>query len=145
MTPGKTIALTIRTFVGKVMFLPFDMLSRFVIAFFPRSKHVLISWLQSLSTVILEPKRIKSVTASAFSLSICHEVIGLDAMILVFWRLSFKPAFSLSSFTLIKRFISFIFTFCHLEGYHLHIWCQGGHIKLSSPIQEKLFLFPLPF
>ena len=82
----------------------FNMLSGLVIAFFPRSKHVLVAWLQSLSAVILEPKKIKSVTASTFSPSICHEVIGLDAMmIFIFWRLSFKPAFPLSSLNLIKR------------------------------------------
>ena len=84
MTTGKTIALTIRTFVGKVMSLFFNMLPRLVIAFLPRSMRLLISWLQSLSTVILDPKKIKSVTASMFSPSICHEVMGPDAMILVF-------------------------------------------------------------
>ena len=84
MTIGKTIALTRRTFVGKVMSLLFNMLSRFVIAFLPRSKCLLISWLQSSSVVILEPKKIKSVTVSIVSPSICHEVMGLDAVILVF-------------------------------------------------------------
>ena len=84
MTTGKTIALTIRTFVGQVMSLLFNMLSGFVIAFLPRSKCLLISWLQSLSAVILEPKKIKSVTVSIVSPSICHEVMGLAAMILVF-------------------------------------------------------------
>ena len=84
MTTGKTIALTIQTFVCKEMSLLLNTLSRFVIAFLPRSKHLLISWLQSPSSVILEPKKIKSVTASTFSPSICHEVMGLDAMILVF-------------------------------------------------------------
>ena len=84
MTTGKTIALTRWTFVGKVMSLLFNMLSRFVIAFLPRSKHLLISWLQSPSTVILEPEEMKSLTVSMVSPSICHEVMGLDAMILVF-------------------------------------------------------------
>ena len=84
MTTGKTIALTIWTFVSRVMSLIFNMLSRLVIAFLLRSKHLLISWLQSLSTGILEPKKIKSVTVSIVPLSICHEVMGLDAMILVF-------------------------------------------------------------
>ena len=84
MTTGKTIALTRWTFVGKMMALLFNMLSRFVIAFLPRSKHLLISWLQSPSTVILKPKKMKSVTASTFPPSICHEMIGPDAMILVF-------------------------------------------------------------
>ena len=99
MTTRETIALTIWTFVGKVMSLLFNTLSRFVIAFLPRSKRLLISWLQSWSTVILEPRKRKSVTVSTFSPSVCQEVMGLDAMILVFWMLSFKPAFSLSSFT----------------------------------------------
>ena len=98
MTTGKTIALSIWTFVSKVMSLLFNMLSRFVIVFLPRSKYLLISWLQSSSTVILEPKKIKSLTVSTFSPSICHEVTGPDAMIFVFQMLSFKPAFSLSSF-----------------------------------------------
>ena len=77
--------------------------SRLVIAFLPRSKHLLISWLQSPSAVILEPKKVKSLTVSIVSPSICHEVMGLDAMILVFRMLSFKPTFSLSSFIFIKR------------------------------------------
>ena len=84
MTIGKTIALTIWTFVSKVMSLPFNMLSRFVIAFLPRSKCLLIPWLQSLCTVILEPKKIKSVTVSTVSPSICHEVMGPDARIFIF-------------------------------------------------------------
>ena len=81
-------------------------LSRFVITFLPRSKHLLLSWLQSPSTVILEPKRLKSLTVSMISASICHEMMGGDTMILVIWMLSFKPAFSLSSFTFIKRLFS---------------------------------------
>ena len=80
----KNQVLTRWTFVGKVMSLLFNMLSWFVIAFLPRSKHLLVSWLQSPSAVILEPKKIKSVTVSIVSPSICHEVIELDAMILVF-------------------------------------------------------------
>ena len=84
MTTGKTTTLTRWTFVGKVVSLLFNMLSRLVIAFLPRSKHLLISWLQSPSAVILEPKNIKSLTISIDSPSICHEVMGLDAMILVF-------------------------------------------------------------
>ena len=103
---GKTIALTIWTFVGKVTFLLFNTLSKFVVAFLSRSKHFLISWLQSPSAVILEPKKIKSVTVSIFSPSICHEVMGPDALILVFWMLSFQPDFSLSSYTFIKRLFS---------------------------------------
>ena len=106
MTTGKTIALTRWNFVGKVMSLLFNMLSRLVITFLLRSKHLLISWMQSLSAVILEPKKIKSVTVSIVSPSICHKVMGLDAMMLVFWMLSFKATFSLFSFTFIKRFFS---------------------------------------
>ena len=84
MTTGKTITLTRWTFVGKVMSLLFNMLSMLVITFLPKSKHLLISWLQSPSAVILEPKKIKSDTVSTVSPSICHEVMGPDAMILVF-------------------------------------------------------------
>ena len=84
MTTGKNIPLTIWTFVGKVMSLLYKMWSRFVIAFLPRSKRLLISWLQSPSAVTLEPKKIKSDTVSIVSPSICHEVMGPDAMILVF-------------------------------------------------------------
>ena len=84
MTTGKTIALTRRTFVGKVVSLFFNMLSRLVITFLPRSKRLLISWLQSPSAVILEPPEIKSVTVSSVPPSICHEVVEPDAIILVF-------------------------------------------------------------
>ena len=106
MTTGKIIALTRLTYGGKVISLLFNMLSRFVIAFLPRSKHLLISRLQSPSAVILEPKKRKSATVSIVSPFICHEVMGPDAMILVFWMLNFKPTFSLSSFTFIKRLFS---------------------------------------
>ena len=81
MTTRKTIAVTIQTFVSKVMSLLFNMLSRFVIAFLPRNNYLLISWLQSLSTVILEPKKVKSITNSTFLPSLCNEVMGPDAMI----------------------------------------------------------------
>ena len=92
MTIGKTIALTIKTFVDKVMSVLFNMLSRFVIIFLLRSKDLLNSWLQSLSRDFLEPKKIKSITVSTFSLSICHDVMGLDAIIFFFFlMLSFKP------------------------------------------------------
>ena len=104
MTIEKTITLTRQTFVGKgIMSLLFNMLSMFVIAFLSRSKRLLISWLQSLSAVILEPKKRQSIAISAVSPSIGHEEMGLDAMIFIFWMLSFKPTFSLSSFTFIKR------------------------------------------
>ena len=100
MTTGKTIALIRRTFVGKVASLLLNMLSMLVITFLPRSKHLLISWLQTSSAVILESQELKSATVSP---SIYHEVMGQNAMILVFWMLSFKPTFSLSSFTFSTR------------------------------------------
>ena len=93
MTTGKTTALTRWTSIDKVMSLLFNMLSRLVITFLPRSKHLLISWLLSPSAVILEPPKIKSDTVSTVFPSICHEVMGLDAMILVFWMLSLSPHF----------------------------------------------------
>ena len=96
-------AMTRRTFVGKVMSLLFNTLSRLVIAFLPKSKHILISWLQPPSAVISEPEKIKPVIVYP---SICHEVMGLDAMILGFWMLGFKTASSLSSFTSIKSLFS---------------------------------------
>ena len=113
MTTGKTIALTIWTFVGKVMSLLFNMLFRLVITFLPRSKWFLISWLKSQSAVILESPKIKSVTISIVSPSICHEVI------LVFWMLSFKPTISFSSFTFKRLFSS---SLSAIGWYHLHIW-----------------------
>ena len=102
MTIGKTIPLTRWTFVGKVISLFFNMLSRLVIAFPTRSKCLLISWLQSPSAVILEPPKIKSVTVSIVSPTVYHEGMGPDTMIFVFWMLSFKPTFSLFSFTFIR-------------------------------------------
>ena len=95
--PGKTIALSRWNFVGKVMSRLLNMLSRLVITFLPRSKRLLILWLQSPSAVILEPRKIKSATVSTVSPSICHEVMGPDAMIFVFWMLSFKPYISINS------------------------------------------------
>ena len=89
LTTGKAIALTRWIFVGKVMSLLFNMLSRLIIAFLPRNNHLLILWLQLLSTVILEPKEIKAATVSTFSPSICYEVMGPDAMIFIFWMLEF--------------------------------------------------------
>ena len=105
MTTGKTTALTRWTFVGKVMFL----LSRLIIAFLPKSKHLLIAWLQSPSVVILEPSKIKSLIVSP---SICHELMGPDAMIFVFWTLSFKPLTRVKS--------------QHIPGEQVHIMIQEG-------------------
>ena len=132
MTTGKTIVLTRWTFVGKVMSLLFNILSRLVIAFLPRSKCLLISWLQSPSAVILEPSKIKSVAISIVSPSICYEVMGPDAMILVFWMLSFKPAFSPSFFTFINRLFSSLLSairvvssaYLRLLVFFLAIWFQ---------------------
>ena len=103
MTTGKTIALTRWTFVDRAMSLLLNILSRLVIAFLPRRKRLLISWLHSSSAVILEPPKIKSLTVSTVSPSICHEVMGPDAMILVFWMLSFKPKTSGSPLSLSSR------------------------------------------
>ena len=110
------------------MSLLFNMLSRLIIAFLPRSKHLLISWLQSSSTVILEPKKIKSVTLSIVSSSICHEVMGPDVMIFIFWMLSFKPAFLLSSFSFIKRLFSYFLR---------------SAIRVVSSACLRLLIFPL--
>ena len=140
MTTGKTIALTRQTFVGKVTSLLFNKLSRLVINFLPKSKHLLISWLQSPSAVILESKIIKLATVSTVSPSICHEMMGLDAMILVFWMLSFKPTFSLSSFTFTKSlffslsecYYDFLFTFgFQLLNYDVYI-CGLNFLKNSA-------------
>ena len=108
-TPGvheNTIALSKWTFVGNITSLLFNMLSRFVIVFLPRSKCPLIWWLQSPAAVILELKNIKSLTVSFVSTSICHEMMGPDAVIFIFWMLSFIPGFSLSFFTFIKSHFS---------------------------------------
>ena len=121
MTTGKVIALTIRTFAGKVVSLLFNMLTRLVIVFLLRSKHLPISWLQSPSAVILEPKKIKSVTVSIVSPSICHEVMGLDAVILVFWMLSFKPVFFTLLFHFHQETLLFL-CFPPLGWCYLHIW-----------------------
>ena len=128
MITGKTIVLTRWTFIGNVMSLLFDMLSRLVIIFLPRSKHLLISWLQSPSAVILEHPKMKPLTISIFSLSFSHEVMGLDAMILVFWMLSYKPTVSLSSFTFLKR----LFSSCSLSA-----------IRMVSSAYLRLLIFLL--
>ena len=127
MTLGKATALTRWTFVGKVMSLLFNMLSRLVIIFLQRSNCLLISWLQSLFAVILEHKKIKSVTVSTVFPFICHDMMRPDAKILVFWMLSFKPTFWLSSFTFIKRLfssssVSTIRMCLHTWGYWYFTW-----------------------
>ena len=125
MTTGKTIALSRQTFVGKVMSLLFNMLSRLVIAFIPRNKCLSISWLQLPSAVILEPKKRKSVTGSTVFPSICHEVVGQDAMIFVFWMLSFKPAFLLSSFTFGKA-----------SAYNAETWVRS--LGWEDPLEKEM-------
>ena len=140
MTTGKTIALTLWIFVHKVMSLPFKMLSRFVTAFLPKSKHLLISWLQLPSAVILEPEKIKSVNISTFFPFICHEVMGLDAMIYFFecWVLShlFNSSLSPSS-----RHSLVPLSFLPLEWYHLHIW-SCWYFSWQSWFQLVCFLQP---
>ena len=117
MTSWKTIGLTTQTLAAKMMFLLFNMLPRFVIAFLPRIKCLLISWLQLLSAVIFQPKKRKSVTTSTFSPSICHEVMGPDAMIFVFWMLNFKPAFHSPLSPLKRLFNSCGFFFFYIVVY----------------------------
>jgi len=131
MTIGKTKALTTWIFVSKVMCLLFNMLFRLVIAFLPRSKHLLISWQWSPSAVILESRKIKSLTIYIIAPSICHEVMGSDAMILVFWILSFQPAFSLSSFTFIKR----LFSSCSLSAIRV---VSSAYLRLLIFLQSIL-------
>ena len=138
MTTGKIIALTMWTFVRKVMSLLFNILSMFVIVFLSRSKCLLISWLQSPSAVILEPKKIKSLTVSIVYPYICLEVMRLVAMILIFWILHFKPVFSLSSFTFIKRLFSSS-SLSPIGWCHLHIW---GYWCFSLQSWLQLVLHP---
>ena len=117
-----------QSFDSKVMSLLFNMLSNFAMAFLPRSKCLLISWLKSQSAVILEPKKKKSLTVSIVSPCICPELMGPDAMIFVFWMLSFKLAFWLSSFTFIKR---------------LYSSSSLSHIRLLSSSYMRLLMFLL--
>ena len=135
MMTGITIALTISNFVGKMMSLLLNMLSRFIIIFLPRSKYLLISWLQLLLQW-LEIKKIKSDTVSTVSPCICHEVMGPDTIILVSWMLSFKQAFSLSSFTFIKRLFS-SFSLYTIRVCHLHIW---GCCYFSQQLDSSLWI-----
>ena len=139
MTTGKTISLTRQTFVGKVMSLLFNMLSRLVITFLPRSKRLLISWLQSPSAVILEPPKIKFLPVSSVSPSICHEVMGPDAIILVFWMFSFKPTFYLS-FSLSSRGSLVLLRFLPSRWCHLRVW---GYWYFSRKSLFQLVLHPV--
>ena len=147
MNTGKTIALTRQTFVGKVMSLLFNMLSRLVITFLPRSKSLLISWLQSPSAVILEPGKLKSVTVSTVSPSICHEVMGPDAMILVLHLLSTEFFCSFGSIFMLPIYQP-IWDLLHssqtsdLDIYPLLIrWpCLLVHSKMEGFMQGHLLL-----
>ena len=126
------------TFVGKVMSLLLNMLFSLVITFLPRSKHLLISWLQSPSPVILEPRKIKSDTVSTVSPSISHEVMGPDAMIFIFQMLSFKPTFSTFPFHFHQEAFEFLFTFCHKGG----VICISEVIDISpSNLDSSLCFF----
>ena len=156
MTTGKTIALTRWIFFGKVMSLLFiylliyffmsllfNMLPRLIITFLPRSKRLLRClrwWLQSPSSVILEPPKIKSVTASTVSQSICHEVMRPDAMILVFWILSFKPTFSTLFFHFHQEALHFLFAFCHKGG----VICISEVIDISHGNLDSSLCFIQP-
>ena len=133
-------ALTMQNVVGKMMSMLFNGLPRFIIAFLPRSKYILISCLQSTSSVILEPKKIKSATVSIFSPSICYEVMEPDAMILVFFfffMLSFKSTFPLSPFTFIKR------SFAPLHFLPLG-WCHLHIVSCTTQLLQKHSSHPPP-
>ena len=141
MSTGKTIALTRWTYVGKVMSLLSNMLSKFLIAFLPRSKRLLISWLQSPSAVVLEPRKLKSATISIVSPSICHEVMGPDAMILVLWMLSTKSTFSFSYFTFIKRlFCSSLSAIRVVSSAYQVIYIFRGNLDSSRASPSPAFL-----
>ena len=150
-TAGKIIALTRRTFVGKVMSLLFNMLSRLVINFLPRSRHLLISWLQSTSAVILEPPKIKSDTVSTVSQSICHEVMGLDAMILVFWMLSFKSGFRVCNLfflvfditNLLKKLFSSVDWMCLMPNSATKEWRKLGVNKFRYFLLLNLSMYTM--
>ena len=130
MTTGKTIALTRWTFVGKVMSLLFNMLSGLVIAFLPKSKHLIISWQQSPSAVILEPKKIKSLTVSIVSPSICHDgkVIGTRCHDLSFLNVEFQANFFTLLFHFHQEALQFLFAFCHKDG----VLCISEVIDISQ-------------
>ena len=138
-TTGKTIALTRWTFISKLKSLLFNILSRFVTAFLPRSKHLLIPWLQSPSAVILEPPKIKSVTVSIISPSICHELMGLMP-----WSSFFECWVSSQFFTLLFHFhqqtLQFFFTFCHKDS----VICVSEVIDISPGNHDFSLCFIQP-
>ena len=144
MTTEKAIALTMWTFVGKVISLLFNTRSRFVIAFLPRSKCHLILWLQSPSAVIFEPKEIKSAIVSTFSPSICYEAIGIRCHDLAFLNLGFKSAFLLSSFSLSSFTLKKLFSSSPLSAIrvvssaycHWYFSWQSWFHLVSHPVQH---------
>ena len=136
MTTWKTIALTRQTFVGKVMSLLYNILFRLIITFLPSSKHLLISRLQSPSVVILEPQKISEHCFHCFPIYL-HEVMGPDAMIFVFWMMSFKPTFSLSTFTCIKMLFSSS-SLSAIRWCHLHVW---GYWYSPNNLDSSLCFF----
>ena len=140
MTAWITIALTRRNFVGKVMSLLLNMLSQLVITFLPRSKRLLISWLQSPSAVILEPPQNKVCHCFYCSPTICYEVMRPGAMILVFWMLSFNPTFSLSNFFFHQEGFEFLFTFCRKGG----VICISEVIDISPGNLDSSLCFFQP-
>ena len=138
-TTGKTIALTRRTFVGKVMSLLLNMLSRLAIAFLQTSKHLLISWLQSTSAVILDPPKIKSLTVSIVSPSIFHEVMGRNAMIFIFWMRSLSQMFhSLLSFSSRGSLVSL-----HIQPWESWLLLIWGYWYFSQQMWFQLVLHPV--
>ena len=143
MTTRKTIALIIWTFVGNVMSLLFNTLPRFVIAFLARSKHLLISWLKSLSAVILKPKKIVCHRFHFFPISLPWSD-GLGTMILVFWMLSFKPTFSFSSLTFIKRLFSSSAWGCSQTWLYIGVtWGAFNKLLMLGPTPRDTYIFSL--
>ena len=141
VTTRKIIVLTRRTIVGKVMSLLFNMLSSLVIAFLSRSRRLSISWLQSPPAVILEPPKIKSLTVSIVSASICHEVMGPDAVILVFWMLSFLSQLFHSTLSLSSRGSSVpLLFFCYKGG----VICISEVIDISPSNLDSSLCFIQP-
>ena len=140
MATGKTIALSRWTFVGKVMSLLFNMLPRLVITFLQRSIRLLIWWLQSPPAVIFEPKKVKSLTVSLVTPSICHEVMGPDGMILVFWILSFKSTFFPFLFYFRKEALYFFLAFCPKSG----VICISEVIDISPGNLDSSLCFIQP-
>ena len=134
----KSMALTIQTFVSKVMSLILNALSRFVIAFLSKSKQLLISWLTSLSTVIVETKKIKSISTFTFSLSICNEMMRPNDINFFFFNVEFQASFFTLFFHLHREVLYFLFTFCHKDG----VICISGEGN-GTPLQYSCLENPM--